>query len=80
MIFTLKPVLSGGSKRTADFAWKHGKPLLHLHPGIEKPGERLASFIWANRIEVLNVAGPRLSGAPGIEEFVIATLEAANPL
>ena len=77
VIFTLKTELSGGSKRTGDFARKHKKPLLHLHPGIEGPGGALAAFVEGNGIEVLNVAGPRLSGAAGIGEFVTATLEAA---
>jgi hypothetical protein len=77
-IFTLKSELSGGSKRTGNFARKYGKSLLHLHPGIENPGEALAVFVRANGIEVLNAAGPRLSGAPGIEEFVKATLGAAK--
>ena len=55
-------MISGGSKKTADFARKHGKPLLHLHPGIETPGRELASFIRTNGIKVLNVAGPCARG------------------
>jgi len=71
-------VHSGGSKKTADFARKLGKPLLHLHPGIETPGEQLAAFIRTIGIKVLNVAGPRLSGKPRIAEFVVTALKAAN--
>lgn len=77
VIFTLKAVLSGGSKRTAQFARKHGKPLLHLHPEIERPADSLAGFVEAQQIEVLNVAGPRLSGESKIAEFVIAVLDTA---
>ena len=33
VIFTIKAKLTGGSKKTADFALKHGKPWIHLHPG-----------------------------------------------
>ena len=71
-------VHSGGSKKTADFPRKLGKPLLHLHPGIETPGEQLAAFIRTIGIKVLNVAGPRLSGKPRIAEFVVTALKAAN--
>ena len=45
VVFSIKPLLSGGSKKTAEFARKHGKPLMHLHPGIETPGQELAAFI-----------------------------------
>lgn len=31
VIITIHPVLTGGSKRTAEFARKHQKPWLHLH-------------------------------------------------
>jgi Circularly permutated YpsA SLOG family len=33
IIFTMSARLAGGSKRTADFAKRHGKPWLHLYPG-----------------------------------------------
>jgi hypothetical protein len=36
---------------TDDFARKHGKPPLHLHPGIETPGQELAAFIRTNGIK-----------------------------
>ena len=78
VVFSIKPILSGGSKKTAEFARNHGKPLLHLHPGIETPGQALAAFIRTNGIKVLNVAGSRLSGEPRIAEFVLAALKAAN--
>jgi hypothetical protein len=35
-VFSIKAMLSGGSKETADFARKHKKPLLH-------PGKAAAS-------------------------------------
>ena len=76
-VFSIKPLLSGGSKKTSEFARKHGKPLLHLHPGIETPGQELAAFIRTNGIKVLNVAGSRLSGEPWIAEFIVAALKAA---
>jgi hypothetical protein len=35
MRFTGGPVLTGGSKKTAEFAVKHNKPCLHAHSGQE---------------------------------------------
>jgi hypothetical protein len=78
VVFSIKSVLSGGSKKTAEFARNYGKPLLHLHPGIETPGQELGAFIRANGIKVLNVAGFRLSGEPRICGVVIAALKTAN--
>lgn len=42
VILTVAAELAGGSKRTADFAKKHGKPWLHL-------SERLHSYHFASR-------------------------------
>ena len=71
--------LAGGSKRTADFARKHGKPWLHLSErgSYESAGERLAAFIRENDIKVLNVAGSRGSKEPGVAAFVKLALEDA---
>ncbi len=51
--------LAGGSKRTAEFADKHGKPLIHISyaGSYERPGEQLAAFVRENNIKTLNVAG-----------------------
>lgn len=75
VIFSIKSSLSGGSKRTAEFAQKHGKPMLHVHPGIEEPGSVFSEFVAENQIEVLNVAGPRASTEPTIGEFVMRVLD-----
>jgi putative molybdenum carrier protein len=32
VILSIDPVLTGGSRKTAEFAVKHNKPCLHLHP------------------------------------------------
>jgi hypothetical protein len=47
VIFTMAAKLAVGSKRTAEFANKHGKPWLHISyaGGYERPGERLAAFV-----------------------------------
>lgn len=47
--------------------------------GSEDPSERLLRFLKYSSIEVLNIAGPRESGSPGIqklaEQFLIRTLD-----
>ena len=76
--FTMAAALAGGSKRTADFAHKHGKPWLHLHPGASyEPARVLLDFIHANKIAALNVAGSRGSKEPKVASFVKQTLEEA---
>ena len=56
------------------------RPLLHLakadSPAAEQ-AESLRQFIGQHQIRVLNVAGPRESGEPGVGEFVAGLLEAA---
>jgi hypothetical protein len=76
VLFSLAPKLTGGSKKTVDFAKKHNKPCLHLHFGQRDAAERLRAWLDDNVIEVLNVAGPRGSKEPGVGTFVIRTLDA----
>ena len=79
VILSTDAELTGGSLRTLECARGHRKPCLHLseaHHGADA-GARLAAFVAAHAIRVLNVAGPRASGAPDIGRFVTATLEAA---
>ena len=71
---------TGGSALTAALARKHGKPLLHLDLATTAPAvaaAELRAFLAAERIAVLNVAGPRASTTPGIREDVQALLLAA---
>ena len=79
VIFTIAAKLAGGSKRTADFAHKHGKPWLHLSErgSYESAGERLAAFVHENNIKTLNVAGGRGSKEPMVAAFVKRALEDA---
>lgn len=59
-----RETLQGGTKATADFCAEIGKPALLLDGYLsshEEAAERLANFVRANRIETLNVAGPRAS-------------------
>lgn len=75
LIFTLTDKLDGGSKRTAEFAEKLGKPYLHVRPGIHP--KYIARFLQHHAVKKLNIAGKRESSAPGIGDFVRQTLSAA---
>jgi hypothetical protein len=62
--------LTGGSDYTRKMALKHGKQLLHIDLNLGQrasdAGSLVASWAEMNRIETLNVAGPRASHDPGI--------------
>jgi putative molybdenum carrier protein len=78
VIFTLAEELSGGSKRTEDFAKQLGKPCFHFKPRVDP--KYLAQFLERNNVVVLNVAGSRESSAAGIGEMVARALDAALEL
>jgi len=75
VLFSIGPSLSGGSKKTVEFARKHNKPCLHLHARLQDAAQRLRAFLEDNVVETLNVAGPRASKEPNVAEFVIETFE-----
>jgi Circularly permutated YpsA SLOG family len=78
VIFTMGKELTGGSKRTAEFASKHGKPMMHLYPGAGYGIEKLlVEFVSQNSILTLNVAGTRGSKEPEVYRFALETLQAA---
>lgn len=60
--------LTGGSKLTADVAVRLGKPLLIVDLAGEVDGNTIRQWLDGHSVHVLNVAGPRESGAPGIYE------------
>jgi hypothetical protein len=65
--------LTGGSKLTADFCARLGRPCLVIDAELTTPGEAavlIAVFLLRHRIHSLNVAGPRASGQAGIYPFV----------
>lgn len=76
-VFSVAPVLTGGSRKTVDLVRKLHKPLLHLwrEGGVPSPEKALGRFIRDNAIKVLNVAGPRASKEPEIAAFVAQVLE-----
>ena len=84
VIFSLERLLSGGTKLTWGLAKKFGKPLLHIYDApkerISNPDslclevQALTDFLRSNKIEVLNVAGPRESKEPGVYELTLTIL------
>ncbi len=70
--------LTGGSRLTHTYAKSVGKPNCYLDLLICEEFEAaliLKSFIMENKIQILNVAGPRLSHDPGIYMDVKTILE-----
>lgn len=61
---------TGGTDYTRKMALKHGKQLLHIDLSMGQKasalGSLIASWIEMNRIETINVAGPRASNDPAI--------------
>ncbi|GAB6905383.1 conserved hypothetical protein [Desulfosarcina cetonica] len=70
---------TGGTEYTRKMVLKHGKQLLHIDLAMgQSPsaaGSLIAAWIEMNRIETLNVAGPRASGDPKIynQAFTLLT-------
>jgi len=73
VIFTLDNKLEGGSRRTADFAERHGKPCIHIRAGVDP--KYLARFLVSKNVLTLNVAGKRESAQPGIYLFARKVLD-----
>jgi Circularly permutated YpsA SLOG family len=78
-IFTVRAELTGGSKRTAEFAQKHRKPWIHLSQslGTAQAASQLRQFVSEHGVCVLNVAGSRPSKESQVGAFVQAVLNAA---
>jgi hypothetical protein len=78
LIFSLSDKLSRGSSKTAFFAEQHGKPYLHIHPGLSyRLAADVLQFVRDNNIKVLNIAGTRASKEPYIGKFVKQIMEDA---
>ncbi len=71
--------LEGGSRLTWVFAERFGKPSLVVDPASTGALDEACRWVAEEGIELLNVAGPRESGRPGIQErsrqFVTLLLE-----
>jgi hypothetical protein len=80
VIFTISSQLSGGSKRTAEFAEKHRKPWIHVArqaTSYEEPALVLQRFVQKHSARILNIAGTRASKEPDVWQFAYETIEAA---
>ena len=75
LIFTLVEKLDGGSKKTAEFAEKLGKPWRHIHPRVHP--KYIASFLKKYQVKTINIAGKRESSAVGISKWVAEILDQA---
>jgi len=62
VVFSIAATLSGGSKKTVDFARKQRKPVPHISQegGPASPEEPLRRFILEHNVRVLNVARDNL--------------------
>ncbi len=68
--------LSGGTRYTLDVARKLGKPFLLMEKGGREKEKELLDWLENNRVQVLNVAGPRSSTEPEIYGMTLKLLEA----
>jgi len=77
VVFSIAPVLTGGSKKTVFLAHKLGKPVFHISRDCApaSPDKALLRFIQNHSIKVLNVAGPRASKESEVYGFVKEVLD-----
>jgi len=78
VLFSIAPVLTGGSLKTQVFAAKHKRPCAHIHAGMPHPDAALLRFIAAHGIKSLNVAGPRASKEPDVYDFTMSALSSCS--
>jgi hypothetical protein len=79
VILTIKGELTGGPKRTFEFAVIHGRPVLHVCAAAPGAGKVVADFVKSHGVRTLNVAGSRGSGEPAVATFVTRVLDEAFP-
>jgi len=60
-LIVARPPLSGGTAATESLARTRGKPCLVVHPDDDEWRATLRTWLEANDIAVLNIAGPRES-------------------
>jgi hypothetical protein len=65
----------GGTALTIKFAQKHRKPHCVVDLSVGGDPKRVKEWGKMNRIEVLNVAGPPESNAPGIHDQAVKFLQ-----
>lgn len=73
LIISLQSELTGGSLFTQEYSNKIGKSCLHVYPDCQWQ-KQIKTFLETSRIQILNIAGPRIYTAPDIEAFVYEIL------
>ncbi len=71
-------LLTGGSEYTRKMAVRHGRPWLHMdldRTAAFDAATAISNWILENKIEILNVAGPRASEDPAIYQDTLNILE-----
>jgi hypothetical protein len=81
VIFSLERALGGGTRLTLELANKLGKPVLSIYDTRKERGsnpdslcleiQAVSDFVCSNKIETLNVAGPRESKEPGVYDWTL---------
>jgi hypothetical protein len=75
--------LAGSSQYTMDMALMHGRPWLHINLAriaAAEASQQVIDWAFGNRIETLNVTGPRASKDPLIYKAVFELLETVHYL
>jgi hypothetical protein len=70
--------LSGGTEQTVKFCIEQQRPHEMIDASdisIEKAAQLIADFVRQNKIDILNVAGPRASEWPGGYDYAFRTLD-----
>ena len=77
-IFSIAPILTGGSLATAEIAAAQRKPCLQLSEAqsISENATDLRKFLKEHNVGKLNVAGPRASGEPEVGMLVTDIFDA----
>ena len=75
LLVSLDQRLTGGSAKTLSLALKKGRPALHVtlssrHDVSDEQAEAIRRWLARHSVGILNVAGPRESKEPGLQEAV----------
>ncbi len=79
LIISLNAKLKGGSLLTAKLASAYGRPCVHVHSalGWDQAVALVQDLVQNSHVRVLNVAGPRASGQPGVGQWASELLTSA---
>jgi len=64
-----------GTQQTYDFAHLHAKPVFVWRIGVNRNFDQFDNWFAKNKINTLNIAGPRESNQPGIYSEALNTLD-----